>query len=76
MTDQRDRFRTMLEEMTAWCDEQEAAGWPSSEMEVAAKRVSMWLWICARNKPVNPVILRSLAEDTEALAKARGDKPV
>lgn len=57
--------------MVRWIRAQQAAGWPSPEMERAALRVSCGLYACARNNPIPPVILRGLAEDTVALERSR-----
>lgn len=64
-------FAALHRTMKAWVARQQRDGWQSAEVEHYATRVLCGLWACAHNNPVHPVLLQSLAEDTEALARAR-----
>lgn len=57
--------------MKVWVQQQEIAGWRSPEVENYAHRVLCGLWACAHNTPIHPQFIQALAEDTEALARAR-----
>ena len=73
MTEDQKHWAVMRDQMQAWYDQQEAAGWQSEEVKRCAKRVLLGLSACARNKIVGAALTRGLAEDTEALAKARSE---
>lgn len=64
-------FTAMHREMKAWVEKQKRDGWQSPEVERYATRVLNGLWACANNDPPHRVLVEMLAEDTEALARAR-----
>lgn len=71
----RKEFGEMLESFDRWIATQEREGWQSPKVETHARRVRCALWACAHNNEPHKVTLAMLSEDTEALAKARSQKP-
>jgi hypothetical protein len=71
MPKKRNEFAETHKTMKAWVAKRDREGWSSQAEERSARRVLMSLWACANNDPVPPTILKGLAEDSAALAKAR-----
>ncbi len=66
-------FSDMLAIMDRWIATQERDGWASPEVKKYAERVRSGLWACSKNP--HTALTAGLAEDTEALAKARTTHP-
>ena len=68
-------FDKMLAAMDRWIAVQERYGWPSPEVETCASRVRNGLWACSKGNPPHKALTAGLAEDIEALARARSQTP-
>ena len=71
----KNQFTEMHAAMKALVEKQERDGWQSPEVERCSKRLLKTLWMCANNEMVPQSVIQGLAEDTEALAKARQQFP-
>jgi len=60
-----------LADFDAWMAKQEAAGWPSGKVRIAADRLQFVLWEVANNDPVYPTLIPMLARLTAEFEAAR-----